>query len=159
MKIAHISDTHIKNLKHHDEYRTIFNKMYDILRTEKVDAIVHCGDIAHTKTQISPEFVDMAGEFFKNLASIAPTYIILGNHDGNLTNSDRQDIISPIHEAINHSDAYLYKKSGTYSLPREVKGGNRFAIHVFSPFDEDGWKNIKPLQDKINIAQIGRAHV
>jgi hypothetical protein len=25
------SDTHIKNLKNHDEYRTIFNKMYELL--------------------------------------------------------------------------------------------------------------------------------
>jgi len=96
MKIAHLADTHIKNLKYHDEYREIFSKIYDICREQKVDYIVHCGDIAHTKTQISPEFVEMAGDFFKNLAAIAPTYIILGNHDGNLRNESRQDAITPI---------------------------------------------------------------
>ena len=91
MKFAHIADTHIKNLKFHYEYREVFNKLYELLRKEKVDYIVHCGDIAHTKTQISPEFVEMCTNFFRSLADIAPTYIILGNHDGNLKNSSRQE--------------------------------------------------------------------
>ena len=99
-RFAHIADTHIRNLKYHSEYRSVFEKMYSILREENVDYIVHCGDIAHTKTQISPEFVDMAASFFKELSSIAPTYIILGNHDGNLKNSSRQDALSPIIEAL-----------------------------------------------------------
>ena len=90
-KIAHISDTHIKTLKQHDEYNQVFDKIYEHLRKEKVDYIVHTGDIAHTKTQISPEFVDMCSQFFTKLAEIAPLHIILGNHDGNLRNSNRQD--------------------------------------------------------------------
>lgn len=147
MKIAHIADTHIKNLKYHDEYREIFNKMYDIMRTEKVDAIVHCGDIAHTKTQISPEFVDMAGEFFKNLAGIAPTYIILGNHDGNLRNNSRQDAITPIVTALNLPNLYLLKDSG------EVQIANGFAFNVMSVFDQDKW--VKPSNSQnVNIALL-----
>ena len=58
-KFAHIADTHIKNLKYHYEYRIIFDQLYEKLREERVDYIVHCGDIAHTKTQISPEFVEL----------------------------------------------------------------------------------------------------
>ena len=58
MKFAHIADTHIRNLKYHDEYRTVFDQLYTTLKDEGVDCIVHCGDIAHTKTQISPEFVE-----------------------------------------------------------------------------------------------------
>ena len=81
-KIAHIADTHIKNLKFHYEYKIVFNQLYEILRKENVDYIVHCGDIAHTKTQISPEFVELCSDFFANLASIAPTYIILGTTMG-----------------------------------------------------------------------------
>ncbi len=64
MKFAHIADTHIRNLKFHYEYRAVFEQLYEKLRAEKVDYIVHCGDIAHTKTQISPEFVDMCTAFF-----------------------------------------------------------------------------------------------
>lgn len=147
MKIAHLADTHIKNLKYHDEYREIFNKMYDIMREQKVDAIVHCGDIAHTKTQISPEFVDMAGEFFKNLASIAPTYIILGNHDGNLRNNSRQDAITPIVTALNLPNLFLLKDSGEMAISDEV------TLNVMSVFDQENW--VKPLNpDKINIALL-----
>ena len=53
--------------------------MYKLLAEEKVDYIVHCGDIAHTKTQLSPEFFDLASDFLTNLANIAPTYVILAN--------------------------------------------------------------------------------
>ena len=81
VKIAHIADTHIKNLKYHEDYRACFEQMYETLREQDVDYIIHCGDIAHTKTQISPEFVEMASDFFSNLSKIATTFIILGNHD------------------------------------------------------------------------------
>ena len=64
-RIAHIADTHIKNLKFHYEYKKVFEQLYEILRKENVDYIVHCGDIAHTKTQISPEFVELCSDFFR----------------------------------------------------------------------------------------------
>lgn len=145
MKIAHIADTHIKNLKYHDEYREIFNKMYGILRSEGVDYIVHCGDIAHTKTQISPEFVEMAGDFFKNLASIAPTYIILGNHDANLKNDSRTDAISPIINALNLPNLHLLKYSGEHRVNENL------TFNILSRMDENKW--IKPTDpNKINIA-------
>ena len=102
-KFAHIADTHIRNLKYHTEYKEVFSQLYKELRKQKVDYIIHCGDIAHTKTQISPEFVDLCSDFFRNLAEIAPTYIILGNHDGNLRNFSRQDALSPIVEALDLS--------------------------------------------------------
>ena len=56
-KIAHIADTHIKNLKYHYEYKYVFEQLYDTLRKENVDYNVNSGDSAHTKKQISPEFV------------------------------------------------------------------------------------------------------
>lgn len=152
-KILQISDIHWRGIARHDEYTESFQRFFETAKRRiKPDLIINTGDTFHTKTQgITPEVIEKLSWMFRELADIAPTITILGNHDGNLTNSDRQDIITPIHEAISHSDAYLYKRSGTYGLPRDVKGGNRFALHVYSPFDEEGWKNIKPLQDKINI--------
>ena len=41
-RLAHVSDTHIRNLKYHDDYRAVFEQMYTILREEKPDYIVHC---------------------------------------------------------------------------------------------------------------------
>jgi len=145
VKFAHISDTHIKNLKYHYEYRIVFDQLYDELRKQEVDYIIHCGDIAHTKTQISPEFVEMCSDFFRNLAAIAPTYIILGNHDGNLKNSSRQDALTPIVEALDLQDLHLLKDSG------ETHIDDKFCLNVLSVFDRANW--IKPTDDsKINIA-------
>ena len=145
MKFAHIADTHIRNLKYHYEYRIVFDKLYKLLREEKPDYIVHCGDIAHTKTQISPEFVEMCSEFLSSLANIAPTYVILGNHDGNLRNSSRQDALTPIVEALDHKDLHLLKKSGEVPLRGDI------TLNVLSVFDEEGW--VKPSNpDKVNIA-------
>jgi len=145
LKIAHIADTHIKNLKYHEDYRNCFGQMYEILRQQDVDYIVHCGDIAHTKTQISPEFVEMASDFFSSLASIAPTYIILGNHDGNLKNSSRQDAITPIIQALNNSQIHLLKNAG------EIVVDDNLTLNVLSVFDRDNW--VDPSDpDKINIA-------
>ena len=145
MRFAHIADTHIRNLKYHFEYREVFKQLYKSLREEKVDYIIHCGDIAHTKTQISPEFVDMCREFFENLAAIAPTYIILGNHDGNLRNGTRQDAISPIVKAINNPNLILLRNAG------ETKIHPDFCLNVLSVFDEDNWT--KPTDfGAVNIA-------
>jgi len=144
-KIAHIADTHIKNLKFHYEYKIVFEQLYETLRKENVDYIVHCGDIAHTKTQISPEFVELCSDFFASLAKIAPTYIILGNHDGNLKNSTRQDALTPIVKALNLPDLHLLKEAG------EVLVGTHIALNVLSVFDEDNW--VMPSDpERINIA-------
>ncbi len=145
MRFAHIADTHIRNLKYHYEYNEVFNQLYESLKSENVDYIIHCGDIAHTKTQISPEFVEMCSRFLTRLSNIAPTYVILGNHDGNLKNADRQDAITPIVEALDNPNLHLLKEA------QEVNISDSFTLNVLSVFDEDNW--VKPSNaDKINIA-------
>jgi DNA repair exonuclease SbcCD ATPase subunit/DNA repair exonuclease SbcCD nuclease subunit len=145
MKFAHIADTHIRNLKYHYEYKAVFEQLYEKLREEKVDYIIHCGDIAHTKTQISPEFVELCANFLDTLSDIAPTYVILGNHDGNLRNSSRQDALSPIAAALGKPTLYLLKDSGETCVNDDV------TLNVLSVFDTENW--IQPTDpDKINIA-------
>ena len=145
MKFAHIADTHIRNLKYHKEYKEVFDKIYSDLKKEKIDYIIHCGDICHTKTQISPEYVSMASDFLFNLAEIAPTYVILGNHDGNLRNGNRQDSITPIVDALDHKNLHLLKNSGETNLD------DKFTLNVLSVFDADNW--VQPSdKNKVNIA-------
>jgi len=145
LRIAHIADTHIRNYKYHREYRAVFDQIYERLRNEKPDCIVHCGDLAHTKTQLSPEYFDLATSFLKNLADIAPVYIILGNHDGNLKNAHRQDAVTPIASALNHPDLHLIKNAGEVSFSDDI------TFNVLSVFDEENW--VAPSNpDKINIA-------
>ncbi|MCW4031009.1 MAG: metallophosphoesterase family protein [Candidatus Bathyarchaeota archaeon] len=145
MKLAHIADTHIRNYERQEQYREIFKDLYKQLKKEKPDYIIHCGDIAHKKTVISPEFVELCSDFFRNLESIAPTYVILGNHDGNLKNKDRQDALSPIADALGLKNLFLLKDSGEYVVDENL------TLNVMSIFDEDNW--VKPTNDDtINIA-------
>jgi len=145
LRVVHISDTHIRNLKYHKEYRVVFSQMYDKIRQQKPDAIVHCGDLAHTKVNLSPEYFDLATDFMKNLADIAPLIVIPGNHDGNLRNSSRQDAITPLVVALDHPNITLLKNSG------EHKFNDKVTFNVLSVFDTDNW--LKPSDlNKINIA-------
>jgi DNA repair exonuclease SbcCD nuclease subunit len=145
VKIASISDTHIRLYKYHKEYNAVFEQLYHTLAEEKVDYIVHCGDLFHNKTNLSPEAVSMASSFIKNLGDIAPLFLIAGNHDGNLKNKAREDAISPVVRALNHPNVHYLKNSGETVLEPSL------ALNVLSIFDEDNW--VKPSDPtRINIA-------
>jgi len=147
MKILHISDIHWRPLIRHEEYKIVFTEIFRKAKMLKVDRIIMCGDIVDEKTQrITPEVVDCLVWMFRNFSKIAITDIILGNHDGNLANRNRQDAISPIIDALNDDRIKLYKKSDVYDIDDE------FSLCVFSPFDEKGWKDVKPKKGRINIA-------
>ena len=151
-KCAHISDIHWRSLKRHDEYIDVFNKLFEKLNEESPDAIFIGGDIVHSKTQgISPEIIDNLNWWFNSLASIAPTHVILGNHDGLILNKDRQDAITPIVNALNNDNINLYKNSGVYPSNKKING-KMINWCVFSCFDEENWGNVKPIEDEINIA-------
>ena len=148
VKIAHISDIHWRSLKRHDEYKKVFKKCYEKLSNLNPDLIYIGGDIVHSKTQgISPEIIENLTWNFNELAKIAPVHVILGNHDGLILNTDRQDAITPIINALDNDRIFLYKKSGVY--PTGIDG---YSWCVFSCFDEENWKNVKPSSNDINIA-------
>lgn len=152
LRFAHISDVHWRGLKRHDEYRDVFNKVFLSLKEEKPDIIFVGGDIVHSKTQgISPELIDNLNWWFNSLADIAPTHIILGNHDGLILNKDRQDAITPIVNALNNDNIKLYKDSGTYPALQKING-KMVNWCVFSCFDEENWDKVKPIEGDINIA-------
>jgi predicted MPP superfamily phosphohydrolase len=87
-----------------------FKDMFRQAQELKPDVIYVGGDIVHSKTQgISPELIENLCWWFNGLAKIAPTHVILGNHDGLILNKDRQDAITPIIEALDNPNIYLYK--------------------------------------------------
>ena len=57
MKIAHISDIHVRNYKYHYEYKQVFDQLFDKLKELKPDVIVNTGDTAHTKSKLSPDLL------------------------------------------------------------------------------------------------------
>ena len=147
-RCLHISDVHWRGLTRHEEYRESFQALFDMAKDLNPNAIFIGGDIVHSKTQgISPELIDCLIWWFKGLADVAPTHVILGNHDGLILNKHRQDAISPILTALDNPNIYLYKKSGTY--PTGIPG---FNWSVFSCFDEENWENVEPIEGEINIA-------
>ena len=147
-KCVHLSDIHWRGLTRHEEYKESFSKMFEEVKGLNPDVIFIGGDIVHSKTQgISPELIDCLSWWFTQMADICPTHIILGNHDGLIMNKHRQDAITPIINALNHPQLFLYKDSGTY--PTGVPG---FNWCVYSCFDEDKWENVEPTPGDINIA-------
>lgn len=152
IRICHLSDLHWRGIQRHKEYTDAFNRLFTNLRDEvKPDIIVNCGDTFHTKTQgITPEIIERLSWMFREMADIAPTYTLLGNHDCALTNLNRLDIITPIHEAINHPRAHLLKNSGTYKVEEITK--QEVYLSAFSLIDKEKWGKIRPVEDAINIA-------
>ena len=145
IKIAHVSDIHVRKLKYHKEYRAVFEQLYEKLKEEKPDIIVNTGDTFHTKLDLSPEAIRMMSELFANLADIAPYHMILGNHDMNLKNSGRLDAISPIVDNLQHPNIHFHK----YSDVIEVADG--IDLHVLSIVDPENWQEELP-SDRVNVA-------
>lgn len=148
MRIAHISDIHIRTLKFHDEYRKVFNNLYSTLNELKPDIIINTGDTCHTKTNISPEFVQITSEHIRQVCHIAPYHIILGNHDLNLVNLKRQDAISPIVDGMENSRVHLHTKSDFFHF------GDKecYNFWVFSLTDKENWPTKERYpKNEINI--------
>jgi DNA repair exonuclease SbcCD ATPase subunit/3',5'-cyclic AMP phosphodiesterase CpdA len=146
--IYHIADIHIRNLKRHTEYREVFDRLFnDIkLRGTKDSLIYLAGDLAHAKLEMSPELLSEINYFLKKCCELAPTILIAGNHDCNLNNQGRLDVLSPIVEALNLPNLTYLRDTQTYTY-----GDVRF--DTFSIFDDkENWKFDPITSDTKNIA-------
>ena len=147
MRLAHTADIHIRSLSRHSEYKHILKSFVEDCAEQLVDHIFVGGDIFHTKTSgISPEYIDFLTWWLTEMSKVAQVHLVLGNHDGNLTNLSRQDAVTPIVEALNNPRVHLYKQSGVYNF------SPGFNFCVFSCFDEPGWSLVTPVPGDINIA-------
>jgi len=109
--IVHLADIQIRLTKRHDEYREVFSKLFESIKgTPETTVICVVGDIVHSKLDLSPECVQVTKEFLCGLSDIRPTIIVAGNHDTNLTNKNRLDSLSPIVEAIGHSNLHILRR-------------------------------------------------
>ena len=147
-KILQVSDIHWRGISRHSEYTDSFERLFKKIQDIGPDIIVNTGDTYHSKTQsITPEVIERLSWMFRRFADLAPTYTLLGNHDGNLSNLDRKDIITPIHEAINHPRAFLLRDSKTYEVPN-----SEIEFVAYSPFDKSSWNSLSPNKEKISVA-------
>lgn len=115
--VLHIADIHIRLNKRHEEYREVFARLYDeVKKTPETTVVALLGDVFHSKSDLSPECVQMASELFKNLADIRPLLLIAGNHDATLSNKSRLDSLSPVVDALNHSNLFYLRTNGLYGF-------------------------------------------
>ena len=158
--IIHISDIHIPLYKRHTEYREQFNKLYEIVTRIKQKfgipieqihnsrvIIVITGDILHSKSDLSPECIDLTYGLLKALVGILPVVIIPGNHDLNINNHERLDSITPILcDLHTNYPIYYLKKTGIFTL-------SNLAFHHISIFDYLFPDPLEPvLPNQVNIA-------
>lgn len=118
-KVFHIGDVHIFFDKNFEAHNYVFNEFYKDIEKEKPDLIVCCGDLIDSKIKVSGEQFELARSFLFNLASTCPVILILGNHDVNLKNKERIDMLSPIVNTLNSETVFpihFFKHSGVYNL-------------------------------------------
>jgi DNA repair exonuclease SbcCD ATPase subunit len=117
-KVYHLADLHIRNLQRHKEYRLVFKKFLKQVKEDKIeDSLIYiAGDIAHAKTEMSPELVHEISWFLTECAKLRETVLITGNHDCNLNNSHRLDVLTPIIENLNNDRIHYLRDTGIYNI-------------------------------------------
>lgn len=148
MKIAHVSDIHIRNFKYRTEYRTAFDDLYSQLDELKPDLIINTGDTVHSKLAVSPELYDELVDHMWEMTEIAPYWITLGNHDLNLRNKTRTDAISPIVKAVGMNTKYPLR---LLSAGSHWMSNPEFDDFMFWNYDIRGHGEFKPDPRQINI--------
>jgi DNA repair exonuclease SbcCD nuclease subunit len=116
-KIYHVADLHIRNLQRHKEYKSVFEKFLKQVKEDNLqNSIIYlAGDIAHAKTEMSPELIREISWFFTECAKLRDTFIITGNHDCNLNNDYRLDVLTPIVENLDNPRIHYLRDTGVYT--------------------------------------------
>ncbi len=115
-QIFHISDIHIHLYKKNKQYLSVLENLTKEIKQRKTNEsiIVITGDLFHTKTEMSPQSIQMADLYLTTLSNLLPTIIIAGNHDTNLSNKNRLDSIGPIVSLLNNDRIMYYRDTGWY---------------------------------------------
>jgi len=147
-RIYHIADIHIRNVKRHKEFRDVFEKMFEEIRNRGTeDSLIYlAGDIAHAKLEMSPELLKEISWLLTECTKHCETILIAGNHDCNMNNSDRLDVLTPIVDALKLPNLHYLRDTQVYAI-----GDVDFA--VFSIFDnKDNWPKADTLFGNKKIA-------
>ena len=157
-KIYHLADLHIRNLKRHTEYREVFQKFLNNVDKDDIDnAIIYlAGDIAHAKTEMSPELIREISWFLTECANRKHTFLITGNHDCNLNNNYRLDVLTPIVENLQNDRIHYLRDTGVYPF-------HNITFVVYSILDKkenwpkaelvDGENTICVFHGPVNLAE------
>ena len=146
-KIYHLADIHIRNLQRHKEYRDVFEKFLNNVKTDGIEnsVIYIAGDIAHAKTEMSPELIDQISWFLVECAKLREVIVIAGNHDCNLNNKSRLDVLTPIVKNINNPKIHYLRDTGVYNI-------HNLNFVVYSILDhKDNWPSADQVEGENKI--------
>jgi hypothetical protein len=101
--VLHIADVHIRSgdatRARYDEYRVVFRRLFEAMR--QLEAVIHgsavivlAGDVFHDKSRLESPGIHLFQSLIYGLASIAPVYCILGNHDMSQSDATSVDLLS-----------------------------------------------------------------
>ena len=146
-KVYHLADLHIRNLQRHKEYKIIFKKFLKQVKEDKIeDSIIYiAGDIAHAKTEMSPELIQEISWFLTECSKLRETVLITGNHDCNLNNSHRLDVLTPIIKNLDNPRIHYLRDTGVYDI-------HNLTFAVYSIMDnKENWPKGKDVQGENTI--------
>jgi DNA repair exonuclease SbcCD ATPase subunit/DNA repair exonuclease SbcCD nuclease subunit len=146
-KIYHLADLHIRNLKRHNEYRQVFQKFLDRVDTDNIQnsVIYLAGDIAHAKTEMSPELVREISWFLTECSNRRETILITGNHDCNLNNNYRLDVLTPIIHNLANPRIHYLRDTGVYNI-------HNLTFVVYSILDKkENWPKAESVEAENKI--------
>jgi DNA repair exonuclease SbcCD ATPase subunit len=146
-KIYHLADLHIRNLQRHKEYRLVFKKFLKQVKEDKIeDSVIYlAGDIAHAKTEMSPELIQEISWFLTECAKLRETILITGNHDCNLNNSHRLDVLTPIVDNLKNPRIHYLRDTGVYNI-------HNLTFVVYSILDnKENWPKGKEVEGENKI--------
>ena len=146
-KIYHLADLLIRNLQRHKEYKEVFKKFLKQVEDDKLeDSIIYlAGDIAHAKTEMSPELIREISWFLTECSKLRETFLITGNHDCNLNNNHRLDVLTPIIDNLNNPHIHYLRDTGVYNY-------NNITFVVYSILDKkENWPLAKDIEGENKI--------
>jgi DNA repair exonuclease SbcCD ATPase subunit len=147
VKIVHVSDIHIKNRTRHEEYKKVFENLYESIKNiegEKITVIT--GDIMDHHGTTTNEANNLMTTLISSLSELCVLILISGNHDTALGNTQYAlsslDFLIPI---IKNQRIYILN-----NLNRSIKINN--INFTLTDLKETEIYKIKKNKNEINVA-------
>ena len=130
----HVSDIHIRLFNRHEEYRTVFSRLWRFLDDSPKGVIIVTGDVLHNKVELTPECIILCREFLTEACGRATSVVVIpGNHDALLNNRRRMDSLSAVLHGGMPGNLFYLKDTGVYDID-----GDRFTtMSVLDPRWDD----------------------
>jgi len=133
--IIHCGDIHIRLFRRLDEYteqlERFVEKCKEIAEPFENDEVrvVICGDLGHSKNQITPEFITLTSFFIRRLEEVGRVIVIAGNHDLIESNTSRTDAITALFNTANFENSTFLDEVLEYKSGCVVDDGVTWAVY------------------------------